>query len=78
MQLVVTDRAEGFQVFGNVLPALGMVFDVMQFQMSGIRRIPFVMRPAAIFAFVFVTSQNFAADIVGNVPVMFRALTICL
>jgi len=74
----MTNGTKGLQVLLYVLATLGMVLDVMQLQVPGIRWVPFIVRPISLLALVPVTPQHFPAYIVGNMPVMFRTLPIGL
>jgi len=42
--------AEGHQVFRYVLPVIGVVPDVVKFEVPGVRPVPLAMRPAALRA----------------------------
>jgi hypothetical protein len=78
MHLVMTNVTERFQILLYVSAALGMVLDVVQFEMPRVGGIPFLVGPTAPFTLVSVPTKYLPPHIVGDVPVMFRTLTIAL
>jgi hypothetical protein len=69
---------ESFQILVDILSAFGVRFHVVQLKVSGIGRVPFVVRPVTVAAHVYIAPQHLATDIIRNMPVMFRALPIRL
>lgn len=78
VHLVMTHCAKCLEILLDILAAFGVVLDVMKFQMPRVRRVPFIMRPIALTAHIPVASHYFTAHIIRDLPVMFRALSICL
>lgn len=78
MYYIVTNSTQRQQIPLVILPALGVMLYVMNLKMTSIRRIPFVMRPTALRAFIPVPAHHCAAHIVWNGSVMLRVLPIGL
>ena len=76
MFLIVTDITKRFQVSCFVRSAGNMVFNMVQFQMAGIRRVPFFMCPPAFLAGVIISDQNRTPDFIVNFSVMSRELPV--
>jgi hypothetical protein len=51
---------------------------MVQLKMAGVRRVPLVVRPITLRAFIAVPPENFSADVVRNMPIMFETLAISL
>lgn len=78
MALVMANCAERNEVLLDVFASGDMMFDVVQFQMPRVGRIPFITRPSTLLALVPISTQYLPPSIVGNPPIMFRALPVGL
>ena len=75
MHLVMTNIAEGDEIFRRVFPSFRIRIEMMSFKMPRIGGIPFFVIPPTIPAFVFVSLKDLTAHLVGNYPVVLGCLS---
>ena len=78
MLIIMADIAQRRQIGFGVFSAFDVSFDMVQFEVSGVGRVPLFVSPAALSATVMVTNQNGTSNGVGNFAVVSRALPILL
>jgi hypothetical protein len=66
MDLIMADSTDGNQVFHLIRTAMSMVFNMMQFKMTRISRIPFGVIPAALSAGVRVSNKHRPSHRISN------------
>lgn len=72
----MADVTERDEILTCIRTASHVMFDMMQFEQSGIRAIPFVVRPSARLAGIAISSKHFPPHGIGNCPVVLGTLPI--
>ncbi len=74
----MANGAKGQEILRSVFAPLCMFLKMVKLQMSRIGRIPKSMRPPTIAAAIAVTHQYLAPNVVGNMAIVLRRLSIFL
>jgi hypothetical protein len=76
MPIIVTNITQCGQIAFRISAAFDVGFDMVQFKVSRVGRVPMVMSPTALGATVAVANQHGATYRVGDFAVVHRALPI--
>ena len=78
MNFVMANSADRDQIAFSVFPSSRVRLFVMQFQVSRVGPVPFIVGPIAISASIPVATKNFPFDCIRDAPVMFGTLPVRL